>query len=126
MDWRDVVLVAAGGAIGSVMRYGVGKVMGPAADHAVPWHTFAVNVTGAFVIGLLLVLAARQGWPSWWRPFLAVGILGGYTTFSTFSLEVVELGMRGSYAVAGGYAVGSLVAGVAGCALGIALGRAVG
>jgi fluoride exporter len=126
MDWRDVLLVAVGGAVGSVMRYGVGKVMGPAADNAVPWHTFAVNVTGAFVIGLLLVLAARQGWPGWWRPLLAVGVLGGYTTFSTFSLEVVELALRGQAGLAAGYAVGSVVLGLVGCAAGIALGRAVG
>jgi CrcB protein len=125
VDWRDIMLVAAGGAVGSVMRYGVGKVMGPAADTAVPWHTFAVNVTGAFVIGLLLVVAARQGWPGWWRPLLAVGVLGGYTTFSTFSLEVVELAMRGNLLLASGYAAGSLVAGIAGCAAGIALGRTV-
>jgi len=99
--------------------------MGPTADTSVPWHTFAVNVTGAFAIGLLLVLAARQGWPAWWRPLIAVGVLGGYTTFSTFSLETVELAMRGHYATATAYALGSLIVGIAGCAFGIALGRAL-
>lgn len=123
---RDILLVAVGGAVGSVARYGVGKLMGPTADSTVPWHTFAVNLTGAFVLGLLIVLAARQGWPGWWRPLVGVGLLGGYTTFSTFSVEVVELALRGAWATAGLYGLGSLVAGVAGAAAGIFLGRAVG
>jgi len=122
---RDVLLVAAGGALGSMLRYYVGRLMGPQADTSVPWHTFAVNITGAFVIGLLIVLAAKGGWPGWWRPLIAVGILGGYTTFSTFSLEVVELALRGNTGTAVAYAVGSLAAGVAGCAAGIVVGRAV-
>jgi fluoride exporter len=122
---RDVLLVAAGGAVGSAVRYGVGKMMGPQADAVVPWHTFVVNATGAFALGLLIVLAARLGWPGWWRPLLAVGILGGYTTFSTFSLEVVEFALRGSWGMAGSYAALSLVAGFGGAAGGIFLGRAV-
>ena len=122
---RDVLLVAVGGAAGAVLRYGVGKLAGVQADTSIPWHTFAVNVTGAFVLGLLIVAAARQGWPGWWRPLLGVGLLGGYTTFSTFSMEVVELGLRGAPLLAGGYALGSLFAGILGAACGILLGRAV-
>lgn len=121
---RDIALVAAGGAAGSVLRYYVGKAMGVRADAVIPWHTFAVNATGAFAIGLLVVVAARSGWPGWWRPLLAVGVLGGYTTFSTFSLEVVELMMRGNTGSAAAYGFGSLAAGVLGCAAGIYLGRA--
>ncbi len=126
MQTRDIALVALGGATGSVLRYLVGRLMGPQADVSVPWHTIIVNVSGAFVIGLLIVLAARGGWPGWWRPLIAVGILGGYTTFSTFSLEVVELGLRGRWGVAAGYAAASMLLGFAACALGIALGRSVG
>jgi CrcB protein len=122
---RDLALVALGGAVGSLARYAVGRVMGPQADVTVPWHTFAVNVTGAFAIGLLLVVAARSGWPGWWRPLIAVGVLGGYTTFSTYSLEVVELALRGNGVLAAGYALGSLAMGVAACGLGIALGRSL-
>jgi CrcB protein len=122
---RDLMLVAAGGAIGSAARYGVGRLMAPQMSGAVPWHTLAINATGAFLIGLLLVAAARLGWPGWWRPFLAVGILGGYTTFSTFSLETVELIMRGSYLTAGSYATGTLVVGLLATTAGIMLGRAV-
>lgn len=123
--WKDLALVAAGGAVGSATRYLVGKAMGPSADASVPWHTFAVNVSGAFLLGLLVVVAARAGWPAWWRPLIAVGVLGGYTTFSTFSLETVELALTGRPVVAAGYAVGSLAAGLAGVALGIVVGRAV-
>lgn len=122
---RDIALVALGGAAGSVLRYGVGRVVGQQSVGSAQWHwhTFAVNVSGAFVIGLLLVLAARLGWPSWWRPLLAVGVLGGYTTFSTYALEVVEMGLAGRPTLAAGYAIGSLVAGVLGCWLGILVGR---
>jgi fluoride exporter len=122
---RDLLLVAAGGALGSAARYGVGRLVGPQLAGVVPWQTFIVNATGSFLIGLLLVAAARRGWPGWWRPFLAVGILGGYTTFSTFALETVELALRGSYVTASGYALGSLAVGLAAAAAGISLGRAV-
>jgi CrcB protein len=122
---RDVLFVASGGALGSALRYGIGRLMGPTADAAFPWHTFLINATGSFAIGLLLVAAARLGWPGWWRPLLAVGVLGGYTTFSTFTLETVELMLRGSYALAGVYALGSLGVGLAAAAAGIFLGRAV-
>jgi CrcB protein len=122
---RDVLLVAAGGAIGSVLRYGVGKLMGPQLTATIPWQTFFVNATGAFIIGLLLVAAARLGWPAWWRPFLAVGILGGYTTFSTFALETVEFALRGAWATAAAYSLGSLAVGLGAAVAGIFLGRAV-
>lgn len=123
---RDLVLIAAGGAIGSAARYGVGRLMAPQmAGGAVPWGTFVVNATGAFAIGLLLVAAARLGWPGWWRPLLAVGILGGYTTFSAYALEAVELALRGSWGVAAAYSLGTLAVGLLAAASGIALGRAV-
>lgn len=122
---RDLLLVAAGGALGSAARYGAGRLMAPHLTGAVPWHTLAVNVTGSFAIGFLLVAAARLGLPGWWRPLLAVGVLGGYTTFSTFALETVELALRGSYGTAGLYAAGTLGLGLLATAAGIFLGRAV-
>lgn len=124
LSWKDLLLVALGGALGSSARYLVGKAMGPTSDASVPWHTFAVNASGAFLLALLVVVAARSGWPSWWRPLIAVGVLGGYTTFSTFALEIVELALRGHAATAAAYAAGSLFAGIAGAGLGIAAGRA--
>lgn len=119
---RDLALIALGGGLGALLRHLVGRLVGSPSG-SVPWHTFIVNATGAFALGLLLVLAARMGWPSWWRPLLAVGVLGGYTTFSTFSLEAVELAMRGHVWTAAAYSLGSLAAGLVACALGIALGR---
>lgn len=124
MNWRDLALVTAGGAVGSAMRYLVGRAFGPTSEQGVPWHTLSVNVVGAFAIGLLLGLAARLGLPGWWRPLLAVGVLGGFTTFSTFSLEIVELASRGRLVVAGAYLAASLVLGIGACALGLAVGRA--
>lgn len=123
--WRELALVAVGGSIGAVGRYLVGKAMGPTADAAFPWHTLVVNLSGAFVLGLVIVVAARSGAPGWWRPLVAVGVLGGYTTFSTFSVEVVQLLMTGRPFAAVAYATGSVVAGVAGAFAGILLGRAV-
>jgi CrcB protein len=122
---RDLLLVAIGGAIGSAARYEVGQLVGPQAGGSIPWQTFLVNATGAFLIGLCLVAAARLGWPGWWRPLLAVGILGGYTTISTFALETVEFALRGSYLTAALYASGSLGIGLAAAMAGILLGRAV-
>ncbi len=122
---RDLLLIAAGGALGAVARHSVGRLVGPAASGAIPWHTFVVNVTGAFSLGLLLAVAARQGWPGWWRPFLGVGLLGGYTTFSAFSLEAAELILQGSSLLAIGYMFASATAAVAGAVAGITLGRII-
>lgn len=116
-------MVAVGGALGASMRYVVGKSMGAQADSSVPWHTLFVNVSGAFVLGLLIAVAARHGWPGWWRPFIAVGILGGYTTFSTYSIESVELILRGHSATGLAYAFGALVLGLAAAWLGLMIGR---
>ncbi len=108
-----------------MLRYGVGALMGPTADTRVPWHTFAVNTSGAFVLGALIAIAARHGWPGWWRPLLAVGLLGGYTTFSTFALESTELALRGMHLTSALYAMGSLVLGMLAAWVGLLAGRAV-
>ena len=122
---RDVLLIAFGGAIGSVGRHVVGRMIGPASSGGFHWHTLVVNVSGSFALGLLLVIAARQGWPGWWRPLLGVGILGGYTTFSTFSLESAELILRGDMGTAAVYMSLSAIGAVAGALAGIMLGRAI-
>lgn len=121
---RDLALVACGGAIGASLRYLVGKAVGPQAEGGVPWHTLVINLTGAFVLGLLVALAARHGWPGWWRPLLAVGVLGGYTTFSAYSLETVELLLTGNAPTAFVYAFGSLCLGVLAAWGGLLVGRA--
>lgn len=122
---RDLLLIAAGGALGAVTRHSVGRLVGPSAEGGIPWHTLIVNVTGAFALGVLLVIASRHGWPGWWRPLLAVGVLGGYTTFSALSLEAADLMLRGSLPTAALYLGLSGAAAIAGAFGGILFGRAV-
>ena len=88
----DILLVvAAGGALGSLGRWGVGHLLPWTVDRF-PWATFLENVSGAFALGILMVLLLDL-WPPnrYARPFLGVGVLGGYTTFSTYALEIRDL-----------------------------------
>lgn len=117
----EVALVAAGGAAGCAARYLVTQAAQPWAA-AFPWGTFGINVAGSFLLGAL-VGALPPGHAG--RLLLGTGFCGGFTTFSTFSTEVVALVERGAAARAVGYAGGSVAAGVAAAALGAALGRAV-
>lgn len=118
--------VAVGGAVGSVMRYLVSTWFTDRLGPEFPWGTFAINVSGAFVIGIVLQLAAaRAGISPYVRLFLATGILGGYTTFSTFAYETYILGTGGLALQGFAYAAGSVLAGVAAAYLGVILVRAV-
>ena len=119
------LLAALGGALGALARWAVMAAV-PGSPGGWPWVTLLVNLTGCLLIGVLLtVLAARFPDSPGLRPFLAVGVLGGYTTYSTFAVEVVRLGDAGSWALAAGYVVVSVVGG-AGCVLAGLLGaRAV-
>lgn len=120
----DVVgVIAAGGAIGSVGRYLVGLAV-PTGPAGMPWGTFLVNVTGCFALGALMVFVLEVWRPSRYvRPFLGVGVLGGFTTFSTASVEAVELVGTGSWPVVCAYLAGSVVAGLAAAWLGVILAR---
>jgi CrcB protein len=121
----EVLYVAAGGAIGAGLRYGVGAWMTERANGSFPWHTLLVNVSGAFLLGVLMAaIGDRGGGPSPWQLFAGVGLLGGYTTFSTFSYESITLLQEGAMAAAAGYVVGSLVLGLAAAGLGVMVGRA--
>lgn len=115
-----VAVVAAGGALGSLARFGVAEGL-PHPGAGFPWATFLVNVTGCFLLGLLMVLVLDV-WPSYRlvRPFLGVGVLGGYTTFSTYALEARDLMASGQELTALGYVGGSLVAGLLAVAVGVA------
>jgi CrcB protein len=103
--------VAAGGALGSAGRWLVSA--GVPAAGGFPWPTFLVNVTGALLIGVLMVVVTDvvTGRPLL-RPFLGVGLLGGWTTFSTYALEARDLLAGGSPGLAAAYVVGSLVLGL--------------
>lgn len=123
----NVLLVAAGGAIGAAARYLAGLWIVARLGAGFPWGTFFVNITGSFLIGIILVLVEGGTLPAGARLFLAVGVLGGYTTFSSFSYETLQL-------LAGGGSVGpvlfntfgQLLAGLLAVYLGVVCGRALG
>ena len=122
-------LVALGGAIGSLLRYQVGRwmthLLGPQVVTAFPWATLTVNVVGSLVMGLLAGWLAKfgpgqsLGGGEQWRLFVGVGVLGGFTTFSSFSLEMMMLIERGQPAQAFVYAAVSLLAGLTALYLGL-------
>ncbi|MBW9087530.1 fluoride efflux transporter CrcB [Rhizobium wenxiniae] len=122
----NILLAAFGGAIGSVLRYLVGvfsvRWFGP----SFPWGTLAVNVVGSFIIGLMVEMIARRFNASMeLRVFIVTGMLGGFTTWSSFSLDTMVLFERGAIAAAAAYVIGSLVVSFAAVFAGLALGRAM-
>ena len=117
-----VATVAAGGMIGAAARYGVSRWIAVPAD-GFPWATIVTNLTGAFVLGALLVLTIARLPPSpYIRTFAATGVLGGYTTFSTFSVEADLLVKDGRAGVALVAVVVTLVGGLVAVWLGTRLG----
>ncbi len=117
--------VALGGALGSVARFALATVLAQRLGFAFPWLTLLVNVSGSLVIGLLASLGAhgvRALDTADARAFLMVGILGGYTTFSAFSLQTLELARAGAWGDAAGYVALSLGLCLGGVALGYWLG----
>ncbi len=119
----NLSLVALGGAAGSMLRYltvlGAARLFGP----GVPLGTVAVNVVGSFAIGVLAIWL--MGSRAWAYPLLVTGFLGGFTTFSAFSLEAFRLWETGQPAMAVAYVVGSVGLGLAALLVGMALGRMI-
>lgn len=92
-----LILASAGGAIGAGLRYLVNQAFDGRGLTAFPWQTLSVNVAGSFLMGVVYVaVAERVGGSAEWRTFLATGILGGLTTFSAFSLDVMNLMVEGN------------------------------
>ncbi|MGH7006337.1 MAG: fluoride efflux transporter CrcB [Alphaproteobacteria bacterium] len=104
------IAVAAGGALGSVLRHGVNLAAARWLGLGFPWGTFVDNVGGCFFMGVVAAAASRKMGlsPEWWV-FLATGLLGGFTTFSAFSLDVTELLGQGYFARAALYFSGTLI-----------------
>jgi fluoride exporter len=121
-----LLAVALGGALGSLLRYFVAGAVQSAAWPGFPWGIFVVNISGGFMMGLIVELSALklQLTPEV-RAFLTVGILGGYTTFSTFSLDSVLLIQRGAWSAAAVYMVGSTLLSVLALFAGLWIVRAV-
>ncbi len=122
----NVLLVAIGGAIGAAARYLAGLWIAARFGAGFPWGTFFVNVTGSFLIGIVLVLVERGTLPGEARLFLAVGILGGYTTFSSFSYETLQLVNGGDIRPVLLNAFGQLFVGLLAVYLGVVFARALG
>jgi CrcB protein len=119
-----VLAVASGGAAGALARFGVDSLVERHVDALFPWSTYAINVSGCFLNGLLVaVVVDALGAPSWLSRGLIVGFLGAYTTFSTFGAETYELTEMRQWGLALLYVVASVTVGVAAVALGQALGR---
>ena len=121
-----LLLVALGGAIGASARYGLGlAALRLAPNAAWPWGTFAANVIGGLLMGLLTGWLALRGGAGQEtvRLFAAVGVLGGFTTFSAFSLETLLMIERRQWALAGGYVGLSVVLSVAALFVGLMIAR---
>jgi CrcB protein len=116
----DLGAVAAGGVLGALARYVV-SVAWPVPAAGFPWTTWAINVTGCLLLGALMVVAGRSH--RLVRPFLGVGVLGGYTTFSAYAVEVVRLADGGAPLLALAYLVLTLVGAVLAVWAGAALAR---
>lgn len=121
----DLVLVALGGALGASLRFLAGQAAMRLLDTAFPVGTFFVNVTGSFVMGAIFAwLQSRPDLPPAWGLFLMTGILGGYTTFSAFSLEAILLWQRGEEALSLTYMLSSVAFSFAGLMAGMWIVRA--
>jgi len=120
----NYVLVFIGGGLGSSLRHTLNVVCARAFGTAFPYHTFIINITGSIVMGLIAGYLAFKGEASQpWRLFLMTGILGGYTTFSAFSLDAATLVERGEVGLALVYVLGSVAFSIAGLFAGLALVR---
>ncbi|MDQ4117395.1 MAG: fluoride efflux transporter CrcB [Actinomycetota bacterium] len=126
MSVRVIVAVAVGGVLGSEARYLLG-VGWPQVPGTWPWTTFWINLSGCLLIGVLYTVLTERAAPHpLLRPLLGVGVLGGYTTFSAWSVETVGLLDAGRPGLALGYALVAPVAAVLACAAGVGLARRVG
>ena len=124
IEWRAVVAVAVGAAIGGVLRYVVGQFFLQRFGPGFPYGTLFINVTGSLCIGIVAELGVTRalGMTPLLRILLATGVLGGYTTFSTFSLDAITLlgeGMIPAFI----YMISSAVLGIGGAALGVVIAR---
>ena len=122
IDLRLLLVVGVGAGIGGILRLLVTQLVvarwGAGYGHVA---TLLINVTGSFLIGVVIELTqTRADFHPLWRAFFATGVLGGYTTFSTFSLEALTLAQEGMVWTAAGYLVGSVALGIGGAILGIA------
>lgn len=120
----NLLLVMAGGALGAGARYLVGQAALARFGPGYPLGTLAVNVVGGLAMGVLAGMLARTSAGEAWRLFLGVGVIGGFTTFSAFSLDAVTLAERGQTLAAAGYVLLSVTGAIGALVLGLQLTRA--
>ncbi len=121
----NILFVMAGGAIGAALRYGLGRALPPFAGSGWPTATLTVNILGGLLMGILSAVLVKHGPAEPWRLFAGVGILGGFTTFSAFSMETMMMIESDRWGAAIGYAGLSVAGSVAALALGMAMVRAL-
>ncbi len=123
----NVLLVAAGGGIGAAIRHLVNVASARLMGTALPWGTLAINIAGCFAMGVFIELLARRfNASNELRLFVATGVLGGFTTFSAFSLDFAVLWERGATLAAAGYVFASVLGSLAAVFLGLWLARSFG
>ncbi len=111
VDRRELGAIFAGGAVGAILRVALARAFPDAAGHW-PWLTFAINISGAFLLGYLVTrLQERLPLSTYRRPLLGTGFCGAFTTFSTMQLELLRMLDRHHYGLAAGYAAASVLAG---------------
>ena len=119
---NTIAAIAAGGAIGALMRYGVNIAAVKALGHGFPYGTMAVNIAGSFAMGAIIIVFANIWQPSeTMRVFIVTGLLGAFTTFSTFSLDVANLFERGEYLATATYLSASVILSIAALFAGMAI-----
>lgn len=122
MDWMSYLVVALGGGLGAMARFSAGSWIVRQLGSQFSWGTFAVNLSGSFCIGLAMALFTERFQPHpYWRLFLVVGFLGGYTTFSSFEYETLQAVSSGDRVTGVSYMLGSVVVGYAAVWLGTIL-----
>jgi CrcB protein len=125
---KSYLLVFLGAGIGGALRHGVNVGCARVCGMAFPWGTLTVNVLGSFLMGALagwLAFKAGEGWSQPLRLFLTTGILGGFTTFSAFSLDAVLIWERGQNGLAATYVAASVLLSIAGLVAGLGLVRTI-
>ena len=122
--WPTLLQVALGGALGATGRYLTGVAVVRLLGHGFPWGTLTVNVVGSFLMGVMVVVVGQLGGTRL-SPFLVTGVLGGFTTFSAFSLDALTLYERGHSGIAAAYVLASVLLSLAGIGMGLVFSRAM-
>jgi CrcB protein len=117
--------ISLGAVLGANARFLVGGWVADRFGSSFPFGTFVINVTGSLLIGIVLTLSTERLVPDWFRPLLAIGFLGSYTTFSTFSYETLSLVQSGAWAAAAVNVGASVTAALAGVYAGTVLARLI-